>query len=207
MLCRQSLLGALRPGHPSNAVVSTDPGPRNIRSTLRSKFLPSIQSHLQDGVTPEDSYRQSLAEIHRGAVADAIQSAAPNRVLGHRAPPVSAEEKSLPRHIRTTLAQLRTGFSSAMGDYLHRIGRAPSPLCPECGTEDHSVPHLFTCPARPTDLCPADLWRRPREVAHFLSTLPSFAHLPALPPPPPEPPPDHRTPPPDPSPTPWHQRS
>ena len=51
MLCEQSLLRALRPDHPSNAVVSTDPGPRNIRSTLRSKFLPSIQSHLQDGAT------------------------------------------------------------------------------------------------------------------------------------------------------------
>ena len=95
MLSRQFLLGALRPGHPSNAVVSTDPGPRNLRSTLRSRFLPSIQSHLQDGATPEDSYRQSLAEIHRGAVADAIAASGPNRVLG-QPPPASQRRGEKP---------------------------------------------------------------------------------------------------------------
>ena len=160
MLCEQFLLGALRPGHPSNAVVSSDPGPRRplVRQTLRSKFLPAVEPFLQDGATPEDSYRQALAEIHRRSVAGAIAAQDPNRVLDRRPPPVAAEEKNLPRRFRTTLAQLRSGFSSAMGDYLHRIGRAPSPLCPECGISDHSVPHLFACPARPTDLRPADLW-------------------------------------------------
>ena len=202
MLCKQFLLGALRPDHPSNAVVSADPGPRRIRSTLRSKFLPSILPYLEDGTTPEGSYRQSLRDIHRGAVADAIASAAPNRLLGRPPPPVSAKEKTLPRHFQTTLAQLRTSFCSAMGDYLNRIGRAPSPLCPECGVADHSVPHLFSCAARPTDLRPIDLWERPREMAAFLLSLPSFAHLPALPPPPPEPPPEP-PPPPDPPPAPW----
>ena len=201
MLCSQFLLGALRPDHPSNAVVSADPGPRRIRSTLRSRFLPIVQPYLQDGATPEESYRESLGDIHRRAVADAIAAARPNRVLGQPPPPVSAEEKDLPRHFRTTLAQLRSGFSSAMGDYLHRIGRLPSPLCPECGTTDHTVQHLFRCSAHPTNLCPADLWERPREVAHFISSLPSFVHLPALPPPPPEPPPDP-PPPPEPPPDP-----
>ena len=98
----------------------------------------------------------------------------------------------------------RTGFSSAMGDYLHRINRVPSPLCPECSAEDHTVLHLFSCAAHPTDLCPTDLWERPREVAPFLSSLPTFAHLPALPPPPPEPPPPPDQPSPDSPPPPWH---
>ena len=204
MLCRQFLLRALLPGHPSNAVVSAPPGPRNIRSTLQSRFLQSILPYLEDGSTPEDSYRQSLADIHRSAVADAIAAYAPNRVLGQPPPPVSAAEKSLPRHLRTTLAQLRTGFSSAMGDYLYRINRVPSPLCPGCSAEDHTVLHLFSCAAHPTDLCPTDLWERPREVATFLSSLPTFAHLPALPPPPPEPPPPPDQPSPDSPPPPWH---
>ena len=195
MLCSQHLLGALRRGHPSRAVVSADPGPRGIRSTPLSRFLPTVQDHLLDGFTPEISYRDSLRAIHSEAVADAISSAAPNRVLERAAPPVDASEAQLPRHYRTTLAQLRSGFSSAMGDYLFRVNRLTSPACPECTepdsteTYDHTVRHLFSCRSHPTDLRPVDLWERPCEVAHFISALPSFAHLPPLPPPPPEPPP------------------
>ena len=92
MLCSQFLLGALRSDHPSNAVVSANPGPRRIRQTLQSKFLQMVQPYLQDGVTPEDSNRQSLTEIHRGAIADVIASAVPNRVLAQPPSPVSAEE-------------------------------------------------------------------------------------------------------------------
>ena len=195
MLCSQFLLGALRRGHPSRAVVSADPGPRGIRSTLLSRFLPTVQDHLLDGVTPDTSYRDSLRAIHSGAVADAISSAAPNRVLDRAPPPVDPSEARLPRHYRTSLAQLRSGFSSAMGDYLFKVHRRTSPVCPECSGDenteqfDHTVRHLFSCQTHPTDLRPVDLWDRPCEVANFISTLPSFSHLPPLPPPPPEPPP------------------
>ena len=205
MLCNQFLLGALRLDRPSNAVASADPEPRRIRSTLQSKFLPAVQPYLQDGVIPEDSYRQSLAENHRRAIADAIPPTAPNRLLGQPPPPVSAEENSLPRHFRTTLALLRCGLSSSMGDYPHRIGRLHSPLCPGCDTADHTVQYLFSCTTYPTDLCPADLWMRPRELASFLPSVPSFVHLPVLPPPPPEPtpePPSPSEPPPGPPPGP-----
>ena len=181
-------------------MVSAYPGVRaeRIRSTLQSKYILSFQPSLVDGATPEDSYRQSLVDIHWSAVADAIASYDPNRVLGQPPPPVSAEEKSLLRHTQTTLTQLMTGFSSTMRDHLHRIGRLPSPLCLECSEVDHTALHLFSCLARPTDQRPTDLWERPREAATFLSSLPSFAHLPALPPPPPEPPPPPAQPPPDP---------
>ena len=189
MLCSQFLLGALRRSHPSNAVVSADPGPRSIRSTLRSRFLPSVQPFLQDGSTPDSTYRSSLNAIHSGAVADATAAAAPNRVLGRAPPPVDSEEVLLPRHYRTTLAQLRTGFSSAMGDYIAKINSTETPPCPECGEGEHTVSHLFDCGTRPTHLSAVDLWERPRQVADFLSSLSAFAHLPPLPPPPPQPPP------------------
>ena len=104
MLCEQSLLRALRPDHPSNAVVTADPGPRRIRQTLRSKFLPAVEPFLQDRATPEDSYRQAPAEIHRRSIAGAIAAQSPNRVLGRPPPPIDAEEKNLPRRFRTTLA-------------------------------------------------------------------------------------------------------
>ena len=82
MLCNQFLLGALRLDRPSYAVASADPEPRRIRSTLQSKFLPAVQPYLKDGVIPGSSYRQSLAENHRRAIADAIAPTAPNRLPG-----------------------------------------------------------------------------------------------------------------------------
>ena len=54
---------------------------------------------------------------------------------------------------------------------------AASPACPECGDPNYSVPHLFSCPAFPTDLLVVDLWERPREFATFF--IPSLiARLP-----------------------------
>ena len=96
MLCSQFLLSTLCPDHPSHAVVSADTGPRDIRSTLLTKHLQTVQPYLEDGVTPEDFYTQTLADIHRRAVANAIASYKPNRVLDQPPPPVSAEEKPSP---------------------------------------------------------------------------------------------------------------
>ena len=185
MLCSQFLLSALRPNHRSHPTVTADSGPRNIRHTLQSRFRPSISAHLIDGITQPDSYRESLRRVHSDAVAAAI---APKRLLGVSPSAVSASERRLPRAHRTTLFQLRSGFSSAMRDYQHRIGAEPTPECPECADPCHSVPHLFSCPARPTDLSVGDMWERPLEVARFLLSVPSFSHFPEFPPPPPEPP-------------------
>ena len=109
MLCSQFLLSALRPNHPSHPTVTADSGPRNIRHTLQSRFRPSISA------------------------------LSPNRLLGVSPPAVSASERRLPRAHRTTLSQLRSGFSSAMRDYRHRIGAEPTPECPECADPCHSV--------------------------------------------------------------------
>ena len=163
MLCSQFLLSALRPNHPSHLTVTADSGPRNIRHTLQSRFRPSISAHLIEGITQPDSYRESLQQVHSDAVAPAIATLSPNRLLGVSPPAVSASERRLPRAHRMTLSQLRSGFSSAMRDYRHRIGAEPTPECPECAYPCHSVPHLFSCPARPTDLsvatCGSDHWR------------------------------------------------
>ena len=186
MLCNQFLLGALRRSSLQRGGLrsSRTPSPPlypPVKIPPRSAALPPRRSHPGG---------QSLAENHRRAIADAIAPTAPNRLLGQPPPPVSAEERSLPRHFRTTLALLRCGLSSSMGDYPHRIGRLHSPLCPGCDTADHTVQYLFSCTTYPTDLCPADLWMRPRELASFLPSVPSFVHLPVLPPPPREPPPE-----------------
>ena len=127
--------------------------------------------------------KHRVRAMHERAVADTIALIDPIRVLGRRPPLVDVGEKLLPRLFRTTLAQLRSGFSWPMGDYLFRIGRLPSPLCPSVALPTTRCPTSSTAPPPPTDLCPADLWERPREVARFISYLPSLAHFPALSPP------------------------
>jgi len=55
--------------------------------------------------------------------------------------PLSRQQASL-------LLQLRTGHVP-LNKHLHRIGKAPSPMCPECRVEEESVLHfLLTCPTQ-----------------------------------------------------------
>ena len=134
----------LRPGHPSNKVISSHP------------FNPpvcSVQPYLEDGAALDDSFRQSLTDIHRSAVTNAMASTALSIVLRQLPPLFNTKERSFPRYTQATLVQLRSGFSSPMEDRFHWLGRQPSPLLPMCSVTDYLVPHLFYCTARPTNLC------------------------------------------------------
>ena len=202
LLCSQYLASALRPSHPSHAIVTRNSGPRTIKTSLQSKFLPSIAHHLTNGITSPDDYDNIITSLHTEAVQSAIQSFPPHRFLHQVPPPINPEELTLPRPFRTTLAQLRSGHCKALSGYRAEIGLSNDPLCPSCRGDTHDPPHLFSCPSHPTDLVPVDLWGRPARAATFLSTLPFFDYLPSLqltttsassssslPPPPPEPPP------------------
>ena len=113
----------------------------------------SVQPYLEDGATLDDSYRQSLTDIHRSAVTNAMASTALSIVLRQLPPLFNTKERSFPRYTQATLVQLRSGFSSPMEDRFHWLGRQPSPLLPMCSVTDYLVPHLFYCTARPTNLC------------------------------------------------------
>jgi hypothetical protein len=55
--------------------------------------------------------------------------------------------KDMPRRHTSLLVQLRTGHV-ALNKYLHKIGKADSPLCPACRSTHETVHHyLFRCPA------------------------------------------------------------
>lgn len=189
LLSNQYLTGALRSEHPVYSLMIADPGPRRIRDTLRSKVGTNVEHLLVDGIMTQDLYSASIRSLHTEAVSRAIAEAGPNRVLGTPPPLIDPSEIYLPRPCRTTLAQLRSGFCSALLSYKHRIGIVADPLCPECSSEEHSVTHIFSCPSFPTPLHTLSLWESPSEVINFLSSVPSFNYLPPLPRPPPEPPP------------------
>ena len=93
-----------------------------------------------------------------------------NKVLQEPAPAVNSNEKSLPRRTRTILAQLRSGYSTHLESYLHRINRTghPSDICPQCGQEPQTTAHLFNCSANPTTLTTRTLWEDPPAAAAFL---------------------------------------
>ena len=56
-----------------------------------------------------------------------------NKILQALPPNICSSEETpppLPRHMRRTLAQLKTDTSPFLKSYLHNIGAHPSPLCP-----------------------------------------------------------------------------
>ena len=142
---------------------------------------------------PAGDYKGALRTIHSKAVVETIDRFKFSRVLDGPRPDINPSETVLTRAERTTLAQLRSGECKSLNNYLVKVGRSTTAICPECRFQRHTVNHLFTCDARPTDLRVEDLWTDPSSSMAFLKTLPSFSHLaptdPPAPRPPPEPPP------------------
>ena len=206
MLCSQHLATCLQPSHASFPAVTADSGPREIRQTLQRSFretrefgggqqrIPTsfeepFQDQLVNGCVLDIKTTRKV--IHTRAVEVAIESRKPNRVLGAAAPDVSdLAEQDMTRQERTTLAQLRTGFCSALNGYLHVIGATESPLCPCCRQADHTVQHLFQCPEHPSTCTPTDLWLHPVRALDFLRTWPCLERLQRERPPPEPPPPN-----------------
>ena len=189
MACSQFLAGALVPSHPSHGIVTLESGPRPMKNTLQSVFLPSIAHLLHHGSTPPGELGHVLSAIHSETVLRHLETVGPNRVLNEPAPEVSEAELGLPRAYRSVLSQLRSGFCRHLNDFSHRIGLSVISACPSCGAGPHTVRHLFSCPAHPTTLTTRSLWTEPVGVASYLAGLPFFGHLRPLERPPPEPPP------------------
>ena len=205
MLCSQFLATCLQPGHPSLPIVTADSGPREMKKTLQrcfgetreygggqqrrpTSFQAPLTDQLVNGLVPD--IKKARQSIHTRAVEEAIEARKPNRVLGAAAPDVGvAAERDMSRRQRTTLAQLRTGFCSALNGYLHTIGAAESPLCPCCRQAEHTVQHLFQCINHPTTHTAIDLWYHPDLALRFLRTWPCLEERLQRERPPPEPPP------------------
>ena len=176
MLAEQFHLGAHLSTRPDHHTTAPPPArARSIRSTLRSRFeadlaalVPASQGHLTVA-----EYREGLRTIHRRAARSASSAYVPPvwraGASTRAAPSISKEERKLcSRATRSTLAQLRSGYSVRLNSYQSRLDPSVRDECPDCGTPGHTTPHLFQCQARPTNLTPAALWDNPIEAAEFL---------------------------------------
>ena len=127
MLCSQHLATCLQANHVSLPVVTADSGPRRKKMSLQMGFSDQVNDLLTDGHV--EDIVEARRTIHTRAVQAAIGSRRANVVLGRAAPDVNPLESELPRGVRTTLAQLRSGYCSGLNTFLHRIDRAPSEMC------------------------------------------------------------------------------
>ena len=189
MLSAQYLASAMRPGHPAHEPVCQPARRRNKKQTLQSRHLDDVAPLLVDGLMPNPDSPAAKKSIHTRYVSDALTKQGNHPLLNRQTPKVKRTEKTLSRHYRSTLSQLRSGHCASLEAYRLKVGRADTPACPQCKAGDQDVAHLFDCAATPTNLTIDDLWLRPRSVATFLSNHPSSA-LPPLDAPPPRPPPE-----------------
>ena len=201
LLSSQFLARALQENHPSHRHVIRDKGRRSLAETLRSKCIDVVTPYLNEsGKIGAGDFQRVKSAIHTDIVAEAIDRLGSSRVLNGAPPQVDKSEVLLPRLVRSTLSQLRSGFCARLKDYQFRIKKADNDVCPECNAASHTTAHLFDCQAHPTNLVVESLWSDPWGVANFLPQLPSFQFLPDVGPPPPPRPRRRRRPPPDPPP-------
>ncbi len=167
MLSKQFLLATQKPGHPNRVDLNSPPPGRQMKKTLKSQFGREIKDISHPNLS-EDDYKAKLKTIHTNTVKDVINNTR-NKVLNTRPPEISKTELSLPRVTRSTLAQLRSGYSSYLNSYKARIDKTGSLVdkCPNCDSS-HTTQHLFNCQQKPTNLNTKDLWKNPVKVARFL---------------------------------------
>ena len=173
LLSKQFLLATCLPSHPNHNPTNFNtvlPQKEKMKETLSTKHSDALQHYTREGITDNVIYKEGIKNLHTAAVARAIANQRDNKVLNQPAPRIDKSEATLPRKTRSILAQLRSGYSTHLNSYLHRINptKYPTDKCPDCNLEQHTTCHLFTCPANTTNLTPRDLWDNPTEVAAFL---------------------------------------
>ena len=155
--------------HPVRVDLTLPPPPRSMKHTLRSKFGNHVQNILpRNQHLDRDLYKAKLKVIHTADVRSSILNLGNNPVLDAPPPEVHKGEKDLPRTTRSTLSQLRSGYSISLNSYKARLEPEVDDICPNCNVGPHTTHHLFNCTAKPTNLTVRALWNKPLDVATFL---------------------------------------
>lgn len=105
----------------------------------------------------EENLAKCLRTVHIYVVAKAINACQNSVVLGGHPPPISQDEKFLPRNTRATLSQLRSGLCC----YLEIVD-----ICPLCAYHETSLRM-----SQKTHLIPLSLWTNPVDADLQYPTL------------------------------------
>lgn len=170
MLTKQFILSTQMTEHPNQVDISGE-RPRYYRhmvNTLSSEHGDEIRDYLTDVELNENSYRATLKKIHTDTVSKTIQELGPNNVLNTKPPEIHQSERELPRSTRSTLSQLRCGYSTHLHSYMSRINNNYTNNCPKCNITPHDTEHLFNCPENHENLDIKTLWTNPKQAAAFL---------------------------------------
>ena len=152
LISQQFAIAFHLPQHPNHQLCHRPPDDRpERRRSLIGRLRPNIQQYLAEDPLSNTSYKSEISSIHQDAGRTAIVSS--SSILPNGRPsPIATVEQTLPMKTRTILAQLLTGYSRILGQYMNRIDPTARNHCHNCGHSRHDAHHLFDCPSKPTTL-------------------------------------------------------
>lgn len=143
--------------------------PQLLKATLPASSS-AIKQTFQ--ATLKTKARERWENSPRFRKVNAIDSSLPGKKYGKQI-------DRLPRKHASLLLQLRTGHAP-LNLHLHRIGKAESPLCPQCEESRESVNHfLFACPAyaRHRDRLSYEIGRDAQSLRGMLGVEENLKHV------------------------------
>ena len=168
-ISQQFTIACHLPQHPYHQLCHRPPDDRpERRRSLIGRFEPNIQQYLAEEPLSNTSYKSAISSIHQDTIRTAIESSS-SKLFNGRPPPIATAEQTLSRKTRTILAQLHTGHSKILGQYMNRIDPTARNHCHNYGQSPHETHHIFDCHSKPTTLTVESLWTAPTETAKHLN--------------------------------------
>ena len=110
----------------------------NSYTTNRDSYNPQITS---------DNINENMKQIHIKIVQNYLQNREHNKIIHQQAPAVDRSEEKLPRPIRRTLAQLRTGKSPFLQTYVTKSTQKTTLLRFVHSVNKKNIPPTTSSPA------------------------------------------------------------
>ena len=169
LISQQFAIACHLPQHPCHQLCHRPPDDRpERRRSLIGRLKPNIQQYLAEEPLSNTSYKSAISSIHQDVVTTVIESSS-SKLLNGRPPPIATAKQTLPWKTRIILAQLRTGHSRIIGQYMNRIDPTARHYCHDCGYSPHVTHHLFDYPTKPTPMTVEMSWTAPTETAKHLN--------------------------------------
>ena len=95
--------------------------PRNMKQILFHNANYTTNRDTTPETTTLQTVKSNMKLIHTEIVQSHLQTRTNNKVINDTPPKINAQEQTLPRYTRRTLAQLRANKCPLLIEYLHKI--------------------------------------------------------------------------------------